>query len=536
MGTDVPRNRVVIFDIDLDRAIRVRQSLVDSLPESLKTQLIFSAYERCVDVMKRTELRQKFITTSGFVLLHYNNRSAINPTQPRLSEDLGSFDEVVKHCDLHKVPLIFTTGQYFWENGTTGKPTGLHMGPTWLGNDKLLVSYGQFLDRFGYKLIELWKDDRWNTQTAARLIERTVQGENRKPVLSLVGCDLLVQGYLAIWNSEQNGSLPRDAGEIFISADILERARRSTWQSQLSRGDKPSEISGACWFDDCVKDIEEAFSSKADVELQEILKVALPPFDPQKWIVRCLHSSYSRGAALEWWKLSADEKSEQPGALRLLVEIIKGTDKTFLQASGWPKGFETEHADIDKQAAIFKLMSYAHEEFVRAWHDLDLLSRSDLYSFESTRNELHHDKLKNEFLFAVAYDPDDVGNETRHQIMHDAIKGDESSLRLLKRGSGLWRNLGPTLTGFFNSLSRRYGFVVSDHYKQSKDEVKEAVSTIDAIMEKVETGKFMEQDIDIFWIAADKIRGLLSDLAMSRRFGDYVIDIDSRLIEENNSA
>ena len=149
---------------------------------------------------------------------------------------------------------------------------------------------------------------------------------------------------------------------------------------------------------------------------------------------------------------------------------------------------------------------------------------------------MHHDKLKNEFLFAVAYDPDDVGNETRRQIMHDAINGDESSLRLLKRGSELWKNLGPTLTDFFNSLSRRYGFVVSDPYKQSKDEVKEAVSTIDAIMEKVETGKFMEQDIDIFWIAADKIRGLLSDLAMSRRFGDYVIDIDSRLIEENNSA
>gem|GEM_PF-3761058 len=480
--------------------------------------------------MEDANRRADFLRSVGFVMLHYNNRRVEYRGQPELSEKIESFDEVVEHCIRHNLPLVYSSGSYFREKGSSGRSTGLHKGPTWLGNGKLLVSYHQFLEKYSYKLIELWRSDCWSTQAAARLIEEFARGKQFNPLSRLAGCDLLVQGYLTITNSELR-STPR--ADLPSAHHIVESARDAILPALLARPIEANTSEEIFWFDDCRKDIEDAFSVETDNELENIMERTWQSFDESRWLVRSIHSNHSRDAAQAWWHLPLEEREDKPGALRLLVEIIKGSDSTFLEAAGWPQGFTTSHGNNN---AIADLMLYAHDEFLRAWHDLNILLRSDRYSFESTRNELHHDKLKNEFLFAVAYDADEVGNETRNQIMRDAIKGDESSLRLLKRGSELWRSLGPTLVDFFNSVSRRYGFVVSDRYEQSKDEVKRAITTIDAIMERVKTGKFIEHDIDSFWDAADRIRGLLSDLAISRRFGDYVIDIDSRLIKENKSA
>jgi hypothetical protein len=481
----------------------------------------------CKDIVKHNERWNEFKSRVGFVFLHRNNRQIVAPGSPGLNEDPASYDEIIRFCEKHCIPLVQYTGDYFWSE--TATPVGFDK-KLMLESNALLVSYGQFLEHSAHMLIELWQRNRWSVQNASRLIDQIVHRNIRNPLLALAGCDLLAQGYLLIWNAAQLRN------SACCDQAAIDKARKATLPPKLTLRAPLEASKESFWFDDCKNELETAFSPETDTKLQSLIECFCPPYSPQKWLVRCLHSSHSRMAGTIWWHLPNNEKPNNPGALRLLVELIKGNDKTFLEDAGWPNGFETEHSFTDTQSAILELMSSAHNEFIRAWHDLESLSRSDRNSFESIRNELHHDKLKNEFLFTVAYDPDDVGNGTRDEIMLGVMKRDEKSLRLLKRGAELWGNLSPVLTDFFDSLPSRYGFITTEEYQKSQQEMRRAISSVDAIVEKVESDEFNETDIQKFWKAVDRISELLSNMAISRRFSDYVMDVDSRLIKETQSV
>lgn len=157
-------------------------------------------------------------------------------------------------------------------------------------------------------------------------------------------------------------------------------------------------------------------------------------------------------------------------------------------------------------------------------------------SFEDVRASLHHDRFKNEFLASVGYYPTDVGNEKRGDIMRAAIAGNASRQRLLKRGCAVWKEIGSEISDFLGSLPQRYGFVLSEQYHREHGEVKKALAVIDDIVVKIEAARLEETDIETFWDAADRIGGLLWDMTKSLRFGEYVLDIDSRLIQEDDRA
>jgi len=151
--------------------------------------------------------------------------------------------------------------------------------------------------------------------------------------------------------------------------------------------------------------------------------------------------------------------------------------------------------------------------------------------FEKVRSELSHDRLKHEFLSTIAYDPESKEKENREQIMREAIEGKESAVQLLQQGCKTWRSLGPDIKNFLATLTPVYGFVMSESFEKEHAMVETALEEVAMLCTKIGVGEFVETDITLFWEAIDKIVSLLSDMSKSRKFRDYVLDIDSRLIK-----
>lgn len=147
-------------------------------------------------------------------------------------------------------------------------------------------------------------------------------------------------------------------------------------------------------------------------------------------------------------------------------------------------------------------------------------------SFQKARATLHHDRLKNEFLLSMGFYPTDESSSERWKIMQAAIDGESSTWRRLDRGCQSWMTLGPDISAFLNTLSERYGFVLSEQYHREHQVAEAAMTVLNEFVEKIEKRALQPHDIERFWQAADAIRNLLRDLEKSRRFSEFVIDID----------
>ena len=62
------------------------------------------------------------------------------------------------------------------------------------------------------------------------------------------------------------------------------------------------------------------------------------------------------------------------------------------------------------------------------------------------------------------------------------------------------------------------------------------MEVVDGIVDRICDRTFTETDVDRFWEATDVFRGLLEAMAKGRRFGEYVLDIDPKLITEAQDA
>ena len=90
----------------------------------------------------------------------------------------------------------------------------------------------------------------------------------------------------------------------------------------------------------------------------------------------------------------------------------------------------------------------------------------NLSNFEATRGRLHHNRLKNEFLFTMGYHATDAGSPKRGIVMRKALHGDDETWVRLKRGCDLWNTLSDDIRCFFATLTSRYGFVLTDCTKR----------------------------------------------------------------------
>lgn len=154
--------------------------------------------------------------------------------------------------------------------------------------------------------------------------------------------------------------------------------------------------------------------------------------------------------------------------------------------------------------------------------------------FDEVRAWLHHDRMKNDFLNTMGYYPTDVGNEARGRIMRAAGDGDEAERRRLLRGCKVWESLGGEIRAFITSLPERYGFLLTDTYERECRSALQSLDVLDATIERLRRRAPEESDIETFWKAADVVRLLLNDMARTRRFPEYVSDIDPALITEDD--
>jgi len=152
--------------------------------------------------------------------------------------------------------------------------------------------------------------------------------------------------------------------------------------------------------------------------------------------------------------------------------------------------------------------------------------------FENIRAELHHDKLKNEFLTTMGFQPTEIGSKERIRIMAAAISGDNAKWERLERGCEIWDKLAPEIRDFISTLRERYGYILTEQYIREREKTDKAIDAMDMIMGKIRSRSLKETDIDHFWVAADTIRILLEDMARTRRFREFVLDVDSKLIKE----
>jgi thymidylate synthase len=152
--------------------------------------------------------------------------------------------------------------------------------------------------------------------------------------------------------------------------------------------------------------------------------------------------------------------------------------------------------------------------------------------FEDIRAELHHDKLKNDFLIAMGFSPTEIDNKERRKIMAEAISGDNVQWERLERGCEIWDKLATEIQEFLSTLRENYGYILTEQYIHDRKKAYKAIDEINKIVGKIRRRNIEETDIDHFWISADTIRILLQDMARTKRFHEFVLDVDAKLITE----
>ena len=172
---------------------------------------------------------------------------------------------------------------------------------------------------------------------------------------ALAPLDVLVQGLLAL------------AGE-----DEERRAVRKAAPGP-AEGAQDALHSPTDWFAEAASGLGSVFSGAADKDLEAFVSACLPPFEPRKWLVRALHSEHGRDGASTWLqRREAGGAAAEPGALRLLVELVRGSDADFLRRAGWADGFATRHRDDETSRKILcDLLAQAHAEYGRAWKTVE---------------------------------------------------------------------------------------------------------------------------------------------------------------------
>lgn len=150
--------------------------------------------------------------------------------------------------------------------------------------------------------------------------------------------------------------------------------------------------------------------------------------------------------------------------------------------------------------------------------------------FERDRAVLSHDKFKNGFLISIAYSPENSESGDRNIKLIDAINGDEERRTQIRDAFAIWDELSDSIKDFLENLPSRYGFVVSQEFRDEKSIVMDALQGISDFITRFLNGSVIEVELSELWRNLDITRELLERMGYDRK--RYVLDYDPLLVKE----
>jgi len=147
--------------------------------------------------------------------------------------------------------------------------------------------------------------------------------------------------------------------------------------------------------------------------------------------------------------------------------------------------------------------------------------------FDKDRSNLNHTRLKNGFLVAIAYHPEDATSEDRKEKIVEALEGDNGRQEQVRRAFLLWPELEDEIKSFIHEIPARYGFVVSDAFTSERNSVDNALTQVSGFVARFLEGQTNKKELDDFWSAMDIVTGFLSRLGSERK--RYILDFDPNL-------
>jgi len=329
----------------------------------------------------------------------------------------------------------------------------------------------------------------------------------------LEALDILLQGYLVINDNGDEVSSGQSMSwrEFRQEYDILTKPEQLATAKDLTSPkhlDRPVEDGNVTewWFEPLAEVLPQVYCESTDkcvINIEEAAGCSEPSLG------EALHSTRA---------------AEAGGALRRVVEVLREGNDRAIADPQWPGGFSA--AGPDQAGNILELFRRAHDEYVLAVKKIKSISMKQYESFDSRRAHLHHDRLCNEFLVTMGYAPLDSCSEARYELMQEFLAGRVKAQKRMARGCKLWDDLEPEIRGFLSSLKGTYGFVLTEAFEAEKKEVECALELMSDACARLTRGALRETDVAAFWTEADKVRSLLANMSKSRRFGDYVTDID----------
>jgi hypothetical protein len=144
--------------------------------------------------------------------------------------------------------------------------------------------------------------------------------------------------------------------------------------------------------------------------------------------------------------------------------------------------------------------------------------------FEKTRASLSHDLFQNGFLLQVGYYPDEVGSDARFEKLREAIRGNQERKEHLDDSFARWEEIRTAIESFLDSLTERFGLIMSEEYREERKQAGEALEAISRFVTRFLEGLVEEREVAGFWEGADTVRHLLRSMGRDR--ARYVLDID----------
>ncbi len=154
--------------------------------------------------------------------------------------------------------------------------------------------------------------------------------------------------------------------------------------------------------------------------------------------------------------------------------------------------------------------------------------------FEKARASLSHDVFQNGFLLQVGYYPDLVDSEARFEKLREALGGNDERKQHLDASFARWEVIRAAVESFFDTLTERFGLVLSEEFREERRQVGEALDVMSRFVRRFRAGIAEEGEVAAFWRAADTVRRLLR--SMDRDRARYVLDIDPSRVSTVSSA
>jgi len=340
----------------------------------------------------------------------------------------------------------------------------------------------------------------------------------------LAALDILLQGYLAIWEPEavfgnKHQEFMRE--HQILATDDLRNAAEYKTQFLFDLNDPSQRL----------------FRPGADSPFDAAEDIDDEPTGPSQrgwyWFDECLPDV----AANSWGDLVSDCPELRDGALQRVWEILCGV------CLG-PERDDDLLTDLaaEDQSSLTELFAKAHQEYTALFEAAEKKSLDDDY--EEFRNRLNHNLIKNEFLHVLGLSQlSDVEVRSRKiEAVWAHLRGEETDdpelqdkKNNMQSARKVWRTIEPLLQELFGPKLEECGLTLTPKGRQLKkeliDDVTGVVSTVSSFVDDFEKIGGLPQEERIerlrdFWTAADRLHEALSAMALRNDadgpFGGYV--------------